>query len=189
MAKNLPASLLKQVYKSLTEDDNLEIIRGHIISGGEAVTLTDFQMQIKNRCDFADEQIRQNVGILGRDQINNIIINKFSVTRDTAYRYMKWAEDLYASSSPLNKKAKILVRIEWCEKQAKNAIDAGNFSAAAIYEKVLCDYIDKFPEVKEERSKRTQIFVLPEAFARPDLTTNAAFEILVNDEQKKLDNE
>jgi hypothetical protein len=186
---NLPASLLKTVYKSLTEDDNLEIIRAYIISGGEAVTLSDFQLKIKDRCEFADEQIRQHVGVLNRNQINNIVRDKYSVTTETAYRYMKWAEELYASSSPLNKKAKILVRIEWCEKQAKNAIDAGNFSAAAIYEKVLCDYIDKFPDLKEERSKRTQIFVLPEAFARPDLTTDAAFEILVNAEQKKLDNE
>ncbi|MFC4230563.1 hypothetical protein ACFOW1_01585 [Parasediminibacterium paludis] len=177
---NLPPSLLKEVQVSLTEDDNVDIIKAWFVSGGEAVTLNQVQAELKDRIEFADEQLRCNNGKLGREQINAIIRERFKVTRRSAADYIRYAEDIFSTSNPLNKAALISLRIEFVERQIAEAVERKDFETAAIYEAILLKYIVAYPEQKHKPQKRMQVFVLPGNVAENGLTADAAFEILDN---------
>jgi len=173
MKTNLYKELAKQ-----SNDSNLDMIRAFVITGGEGIELTDFQKELKARIEFADEQIRGKVGLLRREAIANIIRDRFDVGRDTAFRYMRWAEELYCSSNPLNKKYKIQLRIEWCEEQAKIAAFAGDLQAAAMFESMIEKYIKQYPDAAKEKNPRKVIFIIPNSAKEQTITEDTAMELI-----------
>jgi len=96
----------------------------------------------------------------------------------SAQKYITLAEGLYSSSNPLNKKYKIRLRIEFCEKMAEICVQKDDLKAAAIYERSIQEYIKMYPEVKVTRTKKTTEYVLPNQLVENTLTVQAAVEVL-----------
>lgn len=172
----------RSLYKNLKEvspaETNLEAIRVFVASGGEGTELTTQQRDLKEKIEFADEQIRSKNGFMRREAIANIIRLRFSCSRDTAFRYMRFAEELYCSSNPLNKKYAILLRIEVCEQRASDAAFLGDHKAAAMYESCIAKYMAMYPDASRERMRRKQIFIFPTIAPAATFTKEAAFEII-----------
>lgn len=173
---------MKSLYKSLgkpqTADSNLEVIRAYVIADGEGIELSDQQKELKARIEFADEQIRGKNGILKREAIANIIRHRFECSRDTAFRYMRWAEDIYSSSNPLNKEYLISLRIDWCQQQAQLAAISGDMVAAAMFESCIAKYIAQYPNKSKDHSTRKNVFVFPVLPGQQPVTEEAAMEVL-----------
>jgi hypothetical protein len=184
--------MAKGLYKELATaspaDSNLEAIRAYIICDGEGLELTEHQKELKEKIEFADEHIRSKNGFLRREAIANIIRHRFDVSRDTAFRYMRWAEDLYCSSNPLNKKFMILLRIEWCEQQARAAAFAGDLVAAAMFESSIAKYIAMYPDAARDPGKRKQIFIFNNTQLQAAVTEDAAIEVVSSYLSKKSEN-
>jgi hypothetical protein len=172
-------------------DSNREAIELFLVSEEGSVQLTDKQREILQRWSYADELIRQQE-IRKRETQAAMIMRKFSVSRQTAYQDIVNAEAVFASSTPLNKRYRIQVRIEFLEckidelygmmepdpndpeeedpferigriKQNKEYI----FEATQL-EKVLQKYYDIYPDIRPARSPKTIVFniqnsVLPTA--------------------------
>jgi len=134
---------------------NRDVIEQHLIAGGEGVELTDIQERLLERWTYADEVIRANVGRMKREQIANLIIKKFGVHRATAYQDIVNAEYVFSSSSPLNKKYRIQLRIEFLENQIRLAAAGNDHFSVAQLEKVLQKYYDSYPETNAKQSPRS----------------------------------
>lgn len=176
--------MAKEVYKlndsRVVFDTNIEAIKSYVIANGEGVQLSKLQAKLKECIDFTDQLIRAKNGFLKREGIANIIMHRFEVNRDTAFRYMRHAEELYSSSNPLNKRYRILLRLEWCEQQAREAAISGDHKAAAAYESIIQKYIDSYPEIGRESNSRKQVFVIPISVlpGNKHLSEDAAIEVL-----------
>jgi hypothetical protein len=173
----------KSLYKTEPKsgfDNNIEAIKAYIISGGEGQELTKTQAELKERIEFADSQIRNKNGFLKRAAIALIICDRFDVNRDTAYRYMRHAENIYASNNPLDKKHRILLRIEFCEQQSHLAAMQGEYRAVAALESTIQKYIDSYPDIERGRNTRNQVFILPTAILdnTKNITEDTAVEII-----------
>ena len=169
--------LYKHIGRELKVDTNLEAIKSYIITDGAAIQLTEDQQRQKMIIDFTDEQIRTKQGLLNRYAIASIISNRFEITIRSAQKYITLAEDLYSSSNPLNKKYKIQLRIEFCEKMAEICVQEKDYKAAASFEKTIQEYIKLYPEVKITRTKRITQYILPGA-TTDGTTVIEAMEIL-----------
>lgn len=182
-------SLYKHIGKELRPDNNLEAIRAYIIADGQVIKLTEEQERQKMIIDFTDEQIRSKQGLLNRYAIASVISNRFDITIRSAQKYITLAEDLYSSSNPLNKKYKIQLRIEFCEKMAEICVQKDDLKAAAAYEKCIQEYIKLYPEVKISRSKRVTQYVLPGQLQENTITVIEAEEILNSDTVPEFSND
>lgn len=178
--------LYKHIGRELKVDTNLEAIKSYIITDGAAIQLTEDQQRQKMIIDFTDEQIRTKQGLLNRYAIASIISNRFDITIRSAQKYITLAEDIYSSSNPLNKKYKIQLRIEFCEKMAEICVQKEDYKAAAMYEKTIQEYIKLYPEVKVSRSKRITQYVLPGATTN-GITVIEAIEVLKSAENNTSD--
>jgi hypothetical protein len=94
-------------------DSNREVIELFLVSEDGAVALNDIQKTLLDRWTYADELIRKHE--MTRETIARLIKKKFSVSRVTAYQDIVNAENVFSSSTPLNKKYRIQLRIEFLE--------------------------------------------------------------------------
>src|SRR5436190_5584957 len=130
--------------KEIKSDSNLETICLHLVSDEGTVPLTDKQKELLKRWEYADELIRRNE--MRRETIAKLIMVKFKnaegkpLSRVTAYQDIVNAENVFASSTPLNKKYRIQLRIEFLEMKINELYgmvhidpvdEAGNKIAAA----------------------------------------------------------
>lgn len=148
-------SILK---KNKYSDVNREIIEQYIATDESGITLTEKQEELLIRWRYADELIRQQRYI--KEDVSKFIMKKFNVSRDTAFRDIVSAEAVFSSSTPLNKKYHIGLRIEFLEKQIRAAATANDFKAVAMLEKVLANYYDIYPDTVLPSSPRTVVFNL-----------------------------
>ena len=159
---NSEKTLSKQGFHQLQKVDkgesNRDVVEQYLIAGGEGVQLTDKQKDLLDRWTFADEMMRENIGRLKREQIANLIKTKWNISRAMAFQDMVNAEHLFSSSTPLNKKYRVQLRIEFLEGQIRLAAIANDHFAVANYEKVLQKYYDKYPDVKPDESPKVLIF-------------------------------
>lgn len=125
--------------------------------GGEA-ELSDKHKEILERIRYADEILRQQRH--KREEVATFIKNKFGISRDTAYRDIVIAEKVFSSSTPLNKKYEVQLRIELLKKQINNCYTDKDVFNAAQLEKVLQKYYDMYPDYKEPRSPKNITFVI-----------------------------
>jgi hypothetical protein len=97
-------------------DSNREVIELYLVSDPGTVELNDQQKQLLKRWEYADELIRIKE-IRTRELQSQMIMRLFNVSRTTAYQDIVNAEAVFASSTPLNKKYRIGLRIEFLEKK------------------------------------------------------------------------
>lgn len=98
------------------KDSNREVIELYLVSDAGTVELNDQQKLLLKRWEYADELIRIKE-IRTRELQAQMIIRVFGVSRTTAYQDIVNAEAVFASSTPLNKKYRIGLRIEFLEKK------------------------------------------------------------------------
>jgi vesicle coat complex subunit len=136
------------------------VIKEYVVAGGEGMELTPKQQQLYERWVVTDEMIRSNRGKLTRGEIAEQLKNRNQISLCTAKADMVAAEDVFASSNPLNKKYLIQSRIEFLEKEIRLASTSGDYDAVSKLEKVLCKYIEIYPETPAGRGHRQVIFNL-----------------------------
>jgi hypothetical protein len=164
----------------LLGESNLEVIESYLVSEPGAVTLTDKQQELLARWSYADELIRKSE--MRRETIAQMICRKFDVGRHSAYQDIVNAEKVFASSTPLNKKYRIQIRIEFIEmkinelyagvqyeaedpkeedvleKVARIACNKEYIQEAIMLEKVLERYYKQYPDLVQPRSPKNIIF-------------------------------
>lgn len=165
--------------------DNRDAVLAFLETDGEVV-LTEEQKKMLDRWTFADEMIRSKTGLLRREEIATIIKNKFDVSRVTAFKYMKDAEIIFSSSNPLNKKYLIQQRIEFLQRQIKSASDEEDYSAVASLEKVLCNYIEQYPDYTNDKAKKTFIFNIDARKIEGDVIVTEDAEAIIEEALKLL---
>jgi hypothetical protein len=146
-----------QVAKTNKVDNNREEIKEYLMAGGIG-ELTEKQHDLLLRWEFADEKIRENMGKLSRDEIANLVVTRFKVSKCTAKSDLVNAEYVFSSSNPLNKAHRIGLRIEFLEKQIRLAAQASDFKAVAMMERSLSKYLEIYPETTPVEVPKNLIF-------------------------------
>lgn len=145
---------MKELNSSI--DTNRETIELFLVSEPGTIELSDKQKELLQRWEFADEQIRKNE--MKRETIAQLITMKFKISRASAYQDIVNAESIFASSTPLNKKYRIGLRIEYLERKIEELYDAGESLVAAMLEKSLSNYYKLYPEIAPVKSPKTIVF-------------------------------
>jgi len=139
------------------DGSNREAIELYLQSDEGAIQLTDKQKLLLQRWTYADELIREGE-IRSREVVAKMIIKKFDVSRATAFQDIVNAEQVFSSSTPLNKRYRIGLRIEFLEKQIDDLYEKQEYIAAAMLEKTLQKYYETYPDIKPARSPKKIIF-------------------------------
>jgi hypothetical protein len=153
----LPGQAFQQLTKTNKVDSNREEIKDYLMAGGVG-ELSTKQTELLQRWEYADEMIRANMGKLNREEIANLVVSKFSVSKATAKSDLVNAEYVFSSSSPLNKAYRISLRIEFLEKHIRLAAAAGDYKAIGMMEKTLAKYYEIYPETTPVEVPKTLIF-------------------------------
>lgn len=144
--------------------------QGGIDSG---IQLSDKAQVLLTRWRYADEVIRENR--YKRELVAQKIVNKFGVSRDTAYKDIVNAEMVFASSTPLNKRYWIQNRIEYLQQKIDDCyIDKDRISAAML-EKTLMKLIELYPDYAPPRAPQAIIFNITNNY-QFNITPEQAFE-------------
>lgn len=166
-----------ELAKTRFSDTNRDDIVRYLEAGGnnntEGLILSDKQMELYHRWQFAAEKIREQK--YKREQIAQFIIGAYGVSRDTAYRDIVNAEYVFAASYPLNKQFLIQNRIEFLQKKINDAFIDKDYASAAKLEKELREYIDMYPESKPIRAPKTINFIIQNNLIVTQLTADQAF--------------
>lgn len=153
-------ALIKPLLKAEKLDNNREAIQSFLVAGGEGYELSEKQKELLARWEFADEMIRVNMGKLTRAEIANLVVSRFKVSVCTAKSDMVSAEEVFSSSSPLNKKHRMQMRVEYLEKQSRLAAAEKDFAAVAAIEKNIAFYLDKYPDLTVPQAAQPVTFIL-----------------------------
>lgn len=134
------------------------------------VPLNDNQKRRLERWRFADELLRQNGEYVLRENVVLRIMDKFSVSRDTAYKDVVNAEYVFYSSSPMNKLFFIQRKIDALNKRIYD-IEKSMYDENGIYcfdqdkhdvinkiEATIQKYIKDLPELIEQRSPKNIVY-------------------------------
>lgn len=156
----LSKAAIQPLMKAEKLDSNREAIQAYLIAGGEGYDLTDKQKDLLSRWEFADEMIRSNMGRLSRSEIANLVVSRFKVSLCTAKSDLVSAEEVFSSSSPLNKKHRMQLRVEYLEKQSRLAAAANDHKAVAMIEKSIAFYLDKYPDLTVPQVAQPTSFIL-----------------------------
>lgn len=161
-------------------DDNKDVIKRYLAAGGEGsgVVLDKVQVRLLERLRYADELLRRQVFLpCRREVIANAIQAKFDVSRDTAYRDIVNAQDVFLSLTPLNKRYEIQLRIELLKDKISEMFLIGDREGALFAEKILQSYLEKYPEPVELRSPKNILFLLQQNnLTVNNMTGEEAFE-------------
>jgi hypothetical protein len=168
-------------------DDNRDFIISHLESGG-VIELTELQEKLLERWVFADEIIRRNVGKKRREEIANLIKERFGVSRITAYKDIIDAEFVFSSSTPLNKKYTIGLRIELLEREISKAIIAGKTKEHAMLESCLLKYLEMYPDGKPTIAPRTFIFNIDNRGLQNEIIETEDADFIINEALNTLPN-
>lgn len=144
--------LQKKRYNDFNRDDILHYLEAGGDGNDEGIVLSEKQIDLYNRWQFAAEKIRERK--YKREQIALFIQGAFKVSRDTAMRDIVNAEYVFAASAPLNKQFLIQNRIEFLQIKINECYISKDYFNAAQLEKVLQKYIDSYPETTPVRSPK-----------------------------------
>lgn len=109
------------------------------------------------RWTYADELIRAGIGKKNRGDIALHLMERFRISRGTAYQDIVNAEEVFSSTCPFNKHYRIPIRIELMEKIIREASIAKDYKSVAALEKVLATYIDMLPNDPSKKDAPSQI--------------------------------
>lgn len=150
--------LQKKRYNDFNRDDIVRYLEVGGDGNDEGIVLTEKQIELYNRWQFAAEKIRERK--YKREQIALFIQGTFKVSRDTAMRDIVNAEYVFAASCPLNKQFLIQNRIEFLQTKINECYINKDYFNAAQLEKVLQKYIDSYPETKPVRAPKTINYII-----------------------------
>jgi hypothetical protein len=160
------------VQKYRYEDSRSAVLK-HILSEG-VEPLTEPQVILMERWRAADELIRSQK--YRREEVAIQLMNKFSISRMTAFNDMTSAEWVFSSSAPLNKVYEIGLRIEFLKERI--AIAAGKIpykikedgtqlfhteiddKAIAMLEKTLQGYYEMYPTLRDKPKPSKTVFIV-----------------------------
>ena len=189
--------LSKDALRTLANNEsesNRDVIISYLQAEGDGIPLTDKQKELLERWSYADEMIRRNVGKKTREEIVNLIIARWSVNRPhklhraTAYQDIVNAEYVFSSSTPLNKKYLIGLRIEFLERQIRQAslVPSPDYYGIAALEKALAKYIELYPDpTLGNQSPRNLIFVFNKEKMVPNIIDLKDADYIIDQELKK----
>ncbi|MEP7375543.1 MAG: hypothetical protein ABI675_19515 [Chitinophagaceae bacterium] len=140
------------IDNKLTGDSNREVIEHYLVSDPGTVDLTELQKTLLKRWEYADELIRRNE--LKREEISRLIMIKFEVSRNTSYQDIVNAENVFASSTPLNKKYRIGLRIEYLENKIAQIYEGVKLEAPTVDEEGLPYEEDLFAKIARIESNK-----------------------------------
>ena len=141
-------------------DETIDTLTRYLQAGGEdsGILLSEKQLVILDRARYADEKIRENK--YKREDIANFLKSKYGICRDTAFKDIVIAENIFSSSYPLNKKNFIGIRIEFLMKKINDAyIDKDVFNAVGL-EKQLREWVKMYPDYTPPRSPKNITYVI-----------------------------
>lgn len=163
-------------------EDLISELSNYIAEGGKSsgIILTPKQESVLEALRFADEKIRESNGKLKREQIANMIKAKFECCRDTAFKYIVYAERIFSSSFPLNKKYEIQQRIELLKSKINACYIKNDFFNAGQLEKILQKYYEVYPDLNPIKTPKNIFFIIGEKIHTPEMKYEDA--ILVADE-------
>lgn len=144
---------IKQIKDVSTREQVLRYVRSE---AGE-VTLTPTQQELMEKWRYVDELIKKGE-IRTREKLALHIMDHFSVSRDTAFRYMANAEYVWSSSYPMNKRYEIALRIDFVKEKIDVLYEKKCYKEAVSLEKVLKDYLDAYPQLREKQRPTKTIF-------------------------------
>ncbi len=197
-------SLLKVGFQAPTSnngDSNREVILRYLEAGGVGFELTKKQQELLDRWTWCDEKMRENVGRLKREEIAKLMMQRFNIARCTAFQDIVNTEYVFSTSTPLSKKYRMQLRIEFLEKEIRLASLDNDRTAVAMLEKVLQKYYLEYPDVVPTQSPTTWIFnvdartinenpvSIEEAEAYIDKAENEFEELEIFNEEEEQDNE
>jgi len=161
--------------KQRFSDTNREDLLTYLEQGGpeSGIELTPKQTELLDRYKYADELIRS--GKYKRETVANMIIAKFAVSRDTAFKDIINAEHLFSSSYPLNKRYLIGLRIEFLQRRIRLLFKDKEYLAAAQLEKVLQKYISDYPDFLPPRAPKQIVLNIQNNILNTDITAEQAF--------------
>ncbi len=180
-------------------DSNRDAIELFLVSDEGTVELNEVQKKLLERWSYADEQIRKNE--MRRETIAKLIMRKFDVKRTTAYQDIVNAENVFSSSTPLNKRYRVQLRIEFLEMkinelygmvepdpqdpQEEDILERVSriqsnkeyYQEAIALEKHLATYYKMYPDIIPKRSPKTIIFqVIGERLPKTNMTVEEALK-------------
>lgn len=155
--KNLPKEIIQASLNNDEATGNREVILSWYESGG-AFELTPSQDKLRLRWESSDELLRRNLGKKRREEIVNLLMLKWNISRATAFKDIADAEYVFSTSTPLNTKYLVQIKIEALEADIRDARIAKDFKAVAMLEKVQQGYIEMYPQEHEEKSPRNIIY-------------------------------
>jgi len=156
-------------------DTNREDLLTYLEQGGpeSGIELTPKQAELLDRYKYADELIRKSK--YRRETIVNMIIAKYAVSRDTAFKDIINAEHLFSSSYPLNKRYLIGLRIEYLQSKIRILFKDKEYMAAAQLEKVLQNYIADYPDFLPPRAPKQIVLNIQNNILNAGMTAEQAF--------------
>lgn len=175
-------SLSKPDFQLPTNDtgaSNRDMIILHLQTEG-GIELSKKQEALLERWSWCDEKMRENVGKLKREEIANLLINRFKIARCTAFQDIVNTEYVFSTSTPLNKRYRVQLRIEFLEKEIRLASLDNDRLAVAMLEKVLQKYYLDYPDLQPNAS-------LPNIFINVDQRTIQSEVILTEDAEAIID--
>lgn len=137
---------------------HVDAIIAHLTSDG-SVTLQPVEQEILTRVTFADELIRECKW--STPHIRRLLMQRFNISRETAARDIADAENIFSSSTPLNKQYRIAIRIERVEHNIRLAEEADDLGTVAKLEAVLAKYLEMYPETKPSKRPQVILFDVP----------------------------
>ncbi len=165
-----------QLVRKRFNDELIQCFVDYFQQGGKSsgIILSSKENEILERVRFSDEKIRERK--YSREQIVKFVMGKFEVCRDTAYKDLIMAENVFSSSYPLNKQSLIASRIEFLQKQIDNCIIDKEFIAAGVFEKSLQKYIEIYKDLVPKRSPKTIIYNIQNNIHQTNVTIEQAME-------------
>jgi len=143
-------------------DDLLRKLVNYISNGGEesGIPLSEFEKERLDEIRIADEHLRSRK-YTKRSNVANVLMEQLKVSRDTAFKLLVMAEEVFESSMPLNKKYTVHRRVEKLIEEIDKCFVSEKYAEAAMLEKTLQKYIEMYPdEIKKHTPKNIQFNIL-----------------------------
>ena len=138
------------------DNKDFELIRQKMFgSDSDKIVLTDDQKEQMVRWNFAME-LRLCDNYYSKAIVKKLM-EKFGISRATAYNDIGYAETLWGYRYPINKRVRIGGRIDFLEEQIRKMYQLRQYTVAAMLEKELRGYYSEYPDIKEV-TPRTLIF-------------------------------
>ena len=141
--------------KDLGVHDDLDIIIKYKVEGGD-VPMTPKLEEKMNRLEFCDDMIRQ---FGSRRKVIPLLVEKYHISRRSAYRIFQETQELYGSTSTHDKKYWVDIIVGEILATKQKAKDSSNLKIMAQCDKNLVTAVDKL--MPDDANKPYESLQLP----------------------------